>query len=133
MRPRRIQRHRYKGWRMPEGAVYVGRPTRWGNPWAVGQDVYVTLSGIQRGFRVGEFDPSQPFTFELGHQARLSAADAVRLYREDLLAILDDDDDDAHNDELRRALRDLAGHDLVCWCELRRPCHADVLLDLANR
>jgi hypothetical protein len=29
---RRIQRKRTKGWRMPEGAVYVGRPSRWGNP-----------------------------------------------------------------------------------------------------
>lgn len=31
-RPKRIQRKRTKGWRMPEGAVYVGRPTKWGNP-----------------------------------------------------------------------------------------------------
>ena len=31
--PKRIQRRRTKGWRMPEGAVYVGRPTKWGNPW----------------------------------------------------------------------------------------------------
>jgi hypothetical protein len=29
---RRIQRRRTAGWRMPAGAVYVGRPTRWGNP-----------------------------------------------------------------------------------------------------
>ena len=31
--PRRIQRRRTKGWRMPKGAVYVGRPTKWGNPY----------------------------------------------------------------------------------------------------
>lgn len=31
--PRRIQRSRRKGWRTPEGAVYVGRPTCWGNPY----------------------------------------------------------------------------------------------------
>lgn len=30
--PRRIQRKRTKGWRMPANAVYVGRPTKWGNP-----------------------------------------------------------------------------------------------------
>lgn len=29
---KRIQRKRTKGWRMPENAVYVGRPTKWGNP-----------------------------------------------------------------------------------------------------
>jgi hypothetical protein len=31
------------------------------------------------------------------------------------------------------ALRqDLAGHDLACWCPLDQPCHADILLELAN-
>lgn len=30
--PARIQRKRTKGWRMPKGAVYVGRPSQWGNP-----------------------------------------------------------------------------------------------------
>lgn len=34
--PKRIQRKRTRGWRMPEGVVYVGRPTKWGNPF--GQD-----------------------------------------------------------------------------------------------
>ncbi len=29
--PKRIQRKRTKGWRMPKDAVYVGRPTVWGN------------------------------------------------------------------------------------------------------
>jgi hypothetical protein len=28
--------------------------------------------------------------------------------------------------------RDLAGKDLACWCPLDQPCHADVLLELAN-
>ncbi len=31
------------------------------------------------------------------------------------------------------ARRDLAGHDLACWCPLDRPCHADVLVELAAR
>lgn len=30
---KRIQRKRVKGWKMPENAVYVGRPTKWGNPY----------------------------------------------------------------------------------------------------
>ena len=34
--PERIQRQRAKGWRMPPGAVYVGRPSKWGNPFRVG-------------------------------------------------------------------------------------------------
>lgn len=35
--PSRLQRRRTKGWRMPEGAIYVGRPSRWGNQWAHGR------------------------------------------------------------------------------------------------
>jgi hypothetical protein len=30
--PQRVQRRRAPGWRSPAGAVYVGRPTKWGNP-----------------------------------------------------------------------------------------------------
>ncbi len=30
--PVRVQRKRVRGWRMPENTVYVGRPTKWGNP-----------------------------------------------------------------------------------------------------
>jgi hypothetical protein len=32
MSPKRIQRRKSAGWRMPINVVYVGRPTRWGNP-----------------------------------------------------------------------------------------------------
>ena len=31
----RIQRKRTKGWKMPENTVYVGRPSRWGNPYSI--------------------------------------------------------------------------------------------------
>lgn len=37
-KPKRIQRRRTKGWRWPDGAILVGRPTKWGNPWRVGID-----------------------------------------------------------------------------------------------
>lgn len=33
---KRVQRQRTKGWRMPPNTVYVGRPSKWGNPWKVG-------------------------------------------------------------------------------------------------
>jgi hypothetical protein len=35
MMPIRIQRRRVKGWRMPENTIYVGRGTRWGNPFTI--------------------------------------------------------------------------------------------------
>jgi len=35
---KRIQRKRTKGWRMPLNTVYVGRPSKWANPFRVGID-----------------------------------------------------------------------------------------------
>lgn len=33
---------------------------------------------------------------------------------------------------VQRIKRDLRGKNLACWCPLDAPCHADVLLELAN-
>ena len=38
-KPKRIQRIRAKGWKMPANAIYVGRPTVWGNPYVVGSEL----------------------------------------------------------------------------------------------
>ena len=35
-------------------------------------------------------------------------------------------------DWVAAARASLAGHDLACWCSLDVPCHADVLLEVAN-
>jgi len=88
--PKRIQRSRVKGWRMPPGAVYVGRPSRWGNP-----------------------IPIEP----TGHFDERGRAEYVATITVQQRA------------EIRRALR---GRDLACWCPLDQPCHADVLLEIAN-
>jgi len=58
--------------------------------------------------------------FKVGVHA-VDAAEAVRLYRQWLLG-----------SPLAAELPELAGHDLMCFCPLNRPCHADVLLELAN-
>lgn len=103
MTPQRVQRKRTKGWRMPEGTVYVGRGSTWGNPWVVGKAIILT------GNRSGE---------------KIDAEDAVRLFRSTLGRRLE-----THPD----SLEPLRGKDLACWCPLDQPCHADVLLErLAN-
>ena len=33
----------------------------------------------------------------------------------------------------RRDIARLRGKDLACWCPLDQPCHADVLLEIANK
>jgi hypothetical protein len=42
--PLRIQRLRARGWRKPVGAVYVGRPTAWGNPFETAREFRMWLN-----------------------------------------------------------------------------------------
>lgn len=107
---KRIQRRRTKGWRMPENCVYVGRPTKWGNPFPVGSAV--NTKGCTHTIFVRD------------------SATSVALFRLWVWA----------NDLNRiQAVEELRGKDLACWCPLedeygnRVPCHADVLLELANQ
>lgn len=105
MMPKRIQRKRTTGWRMPERTIYVGRPTPMGNPCRV---------GMWRGY---------------------TAADAVRDFRRWVdrdLAVRSYDNAFGKPPTLDQ-IKALRGFDLCCWCALDQPCHADVLLDLANR
>ena len=117
--PKRIQRHRTKGWRMPEGAIYVGRPTIWGNPYRVVRQGKTT-------WEVYAFEDSSPtasFVSRTGVEARAFAV-------ERLLCLIDNHRDPWGADRIRN---ELAGSDLACWCPLGQPCHADVLLEIANR
>jgi hypothetical protein len=111
--PKRIQRKRTKGWRMPEGTIYVGRPTRWGNPyrWADypavvswdGEPTHVPAA-VRRRYAVVDFKSA--VAYGVGGLPGYPSLD-----------------------EITTALAD---HDLACWCPLDQPCHADVLLEIAN-
>src|SRR4051794_974536 len=101
--PERIQLRRSRGWRKPADAVVVARPTRWGNPFVVGR----RADGVLVRDR----------------------AHSVALYREMMRG---------SPDRCAAARAELGGRDLACWCPLvaadgsRGPCHADVLLEIAN-
>ena len=133
--PKRVQRRRTAGWRKPEGAVSVARPGRWGNPFAsrikTGGASSHTQTGehglatMTRQLLVDDFRrwitmpvtkwPDRP-AFGVGGTDRTSWLGVPYEGRPTL-------------DEIRA---ELAGKDLMCWCPLDQPCHADVLLDLAN-
>ena len=81
---------------MPQNALYVGRPTIWGNPYIAGSQL---IDG-------GTLTPEK----------------AVELYEQYLRENFDERD-------IRHCLR---GKYLACWCALDEPCHADVLLRIAN-
>jgi hypothetical protein len=78
---------------MPEGAVSVARPTRWGNPFKAGDAAERVAK-----FRSMVLDPNRTEDYPTIAQVRF----------------------------------ELRGRDLACWCPLDQPCHADVLLELAN-
>ena len=107
--PARVHRKRTKGWRMPGAPVYVGRPGRWGNPYAAGDE--------------SAFIGDRPV---FGIEEPLTQAEAVEIFR---LALASDNLDFTVND----VRAELMGKDLACWCPLDQPCHADVLLELANK
>lgn len=101
--PVRVQRKRVKGWKMPPNTVYVGRPSKWGNPWSASHHDH-------------EHHPAVPFV-PPSDEAN-SREEAVAKFR-------------AYVPQLD--LTELRGKNLACWCHLNWPCHADVLLEIANR
>jgi hypothetical protein len=113
-RPRRLHRTRRKNNRTPKGAVYVGRPTIWGNPFAdrakIGHKRSVILFSA---WLRGDCSPRvlKAAGFTRAEIATLERRRAVLLER----------------------LPRLAGKDLQCWCPTSSEwCHADVLLEIAN-
>jgi len=114
-RPVRIQRSRAKGWKMPEGAVYVGRPTLWGNPF-VCDDASKAVDAYQRHCQGGTQ------CFSMGSAGELQFA--KNAHPNTLHC--------AWPEWMRDNLHALRGKTLACYCKLDQPCHADVLLEIAN-
>ena len=115
--PQRVRLSRRPGSRLPVGARSVARPTSWGNPFRITR----TTNGRQPRWVITHADSTRIIcAFDTIDHAR---AKAVELYREWVLG---------QPDHTRRARFELAGRDLACWCPDRAPCHADVLIELAN-
>lgn len=114
--PQRIQRRRTKGWRMPDGAVYVGRPSIYGNPFA--PTFIPGWATMSREHAVEDFTAwlANPDMFWRNTSGGFgTVAESVAAAR-----------------HLLDGLPDLQGHDLACWCPVGQPCHADLLLARAN-
>ncbi|MBE1238002.1 DUF4326 domain-containing protein [Phaeovibrio sulfidiphilus] len=125
--PERIQRRRTKGWSLETEAerlgctvrdiVYVGRGTPWGNPFLTGVGSVPAPGPLTPALRARLVEHYRTWLLkEPGHETLWAGPDADRC-RETAL----------------EALGRLRGKHLSCYCPLDGPCHADVLLDLANR
>ena len=115
MQPVRIQRSRKHEQVSLNGLEikYVGRPTKWGNPFKVGQ----TYNIIDLPTNVNVYRDDNCLTV---HRPSM----AVHLYERWL-------DDQVRLNKLN--LLELKGKNLSCWCKIGEWCHADVLLELANK
>jgi len=117
--PARVQMSRQRPWRAEHPcAVVVARPTKWGNPFrVVDRTIYLRDQELWTGL------PS--------HDAAI--AHAVRAYRWQI-----ENHPNVIGYDVATIRAELAGRDLACWCPLadaaghRVPCHADVLLAIAN-
>lgn len=112
VKPKRIQRKRSKGWTMPPNTVYVGRPSDFGNPFAVGDLVYS---------QSGHFDDDSTLS---GGAIWVTEGNCLILFRMWAQQMAE-----AYPAWLER----LRGKDLACWCAEGSPCHADILLEIANQ
>ena len=108
--PERVQLSRRKGWRMPENTVKVDRSTKWGNPYPVGQH-YTHAEAVSR------------------HREALISGKCVTKSDGPINPL----DVALYCIGVRQELPKLRGKNLACWCPLDQPCHADVLLELANK
>ena len=123
--PERIQLRRTRGWRKPPGVVAVARPSEFGNPFRV-----VALRGLPVQIR-HSLRPWEDVHLRDVADVPTGRALTVAMFEQALRA-----------GELRYDVayvrERLAGRDLACWCPLedaegnRVPCHADVLLAVAN-
>jgi len=112
--PQRIQRKRTKGWKMPPNTVSVTRPGKWGNPFR--SSTYTAEQAVEL-YRTAVMG-AMPIAFAAGLVRHVSVMDLAKA-QIDRLANL--------------PLHELRGKNLACWCKPGEPCHADVLLDFANR
>jgi len=100
--PHRIQLQRRAGWRMPPNTVKVDRSTRWGNPIRIGPGCTAARAVADFALWVNGGTQVQPKPVGVSPPSI---------------------------EEIRQHL---SGKNLACWCPSGQPCHADVLLKLAN-
>lgn len=114
MKPVRIQLSRKKGFKLPPNTINVARPTKWGNPFKVTDNV---------GLQVSDWKYCD---------SRSSAVSNFRLMAAGVWSSLLNCY--PTKEQIRKELR---GKNLACWCPLPAPgkpdvCHASILLEIAN-
>lgn len=138
--PQRIQLRRTKGWRMPENTVKVDRTTKWGNPFNLkkSEHCWTAIAFGEKGDPAGRHAASvKMFRLWLeGGRSAIVAGCGLYLSSDDgeQKAISEAPTIEVKTPPSASMIeRELSGKNLACWCHPAMPCHADVLLEIANR
>ena len=129
MMPKRIQMTRQRPWRAENpDAVIVARPSRWGNPFRVmGGTVYgQRWHNVRANWGLGVIRLDE-YPYSTHGPASGAVAAAVDKFR-----TLCEVERREHPRKYGEWIEPLRGKDLACRCPLDQPCHADVLLEIAN-
>lgn len=129
-KPIRIQRSRKHKQVSPNGLdiLYVGRPSKFGNPFKLIGDMVYVDSGHRRKI----LSNWVCYYSEGGY----TAEDVVKLFRDMLMDLNSHEVEEAIRERfkyMRDRIHDLKGKNLSCWCKINCKCHADVLIELANQ
>lgn len=108
---RRVQLSRARGWRMPPNTVKVDRTTKWGNPFIVGAQGNAAQCVYHYGLLLCGYHCLST-GIECGRRQNVAYA-AIKAQMPGWKA--------------------LRGKNLACWCRIGEPCHADLILMVANR
>jgi hypothetical protein len=138
-KPIRVQLSRKKGWRMPPNTVKVDRTTKWGNPFnfKAPSHCWTALSYGCKGDPKGRHEASVLAFKEWVKSGKFMLLTGVGLYatngKKKVAFAVSPDVAAPKAPSLKQIAEQLGGKNLACWCPLDAPCHADVLLELANR
>lgn len=122
MEPIRIQRKRTKGWKMPDNTVSVTRPGNFGNPFKIGHNYK------WGGFSRTGIDTLMIYMEAFVKDKRFISIETIEQSIEWYKIYLD-----KYPELVEKIKRELKGKNLACFCPLDKPCHADVLLKIANQ
>jgi hypothetical protein len=103
---------------MPGNTVYVGRGSKWGNPFKIGD-------------KLSEVDP-EFLTIALLSKEESDAGEITRDIAIDLFQDWIYYSQDSEAIWMRENIKLLKGKSLACWCAAGENCHADYLLKIAN-
>lgn len=121
---------------MPPNTVYVGRGSKWGNPfrvvqyhdkkWAIKTDGTPRCTTILINNTHATYNSKEDAT-----------KDAIKCYNLWLTPYTHDNRDNLIDfyisiAQVEHIIYHLKGKNLACWCGINEMCHADILLDIAN-